>query len=138
MSDQMLIQAAAKAMRITPAEKDRKPDRHKDGTVSAINQDGSYQVVLDGSPESIKCRAMCTAMVGDRVSVCIRQDSMYDAMGRLGGDLGGGGSGGGGSSGFFTLEVDEEGDLYAIYEDGSTPPTFSLAENGDLYYIIRE
>lgn len=93
MSDQMLVKAAAKSLRINPVEKDKKPDRHKDGTVRAVNSDGTYAVVLDEAPETpITCVPYCTAMVGDRVAVVLRSDGVYMALGRQGGDLGGGGT----------------------------------------------
>lgn len=94
MSDQMLIKAAASSLRITPVEKDKKPDRHKDGTVRIVNSDGTYLVALDEAPETpIACVPYCTAMVGDRVAVVLRSDGVYMAIGRLGGDLGGGDEG---------------------------------------------
>ena len=90
MSDQMLAKAAAKSLRITPAEKDRKPDRHKEGTVRSVNSDGNYLVALDESPEThISCAPYCAANVGDRVTVVLRSDGVNTAIGRLGGDLGG-------------------------------------------------
>lgn len=47
-------------------------------------------------------------------------------------------SGGSGGTGFFTLEVDEDGNLYAIYDDGDEPPSFELDSDGNLYYVIEE
>lgn len=43
------------------------------------------------------------------------------------------------TSGYFALEVNSEnGDLYCVTEEGTTAPTFSLDEKGDLYYEIKE
>lgn len=92
MSDQMLIKAAAKSLRINPVEKDKKPDRNRDGTVRAVNTDGTYAVALDDAPDTpITCMPYCTAMVGDRVAVVLRSDGVCVATGRLGGEVGGGG-----------------------------------------------
>ena len=45
--------------------------------------------------------------------------------------------GGGGSAGPLWLEVDENGDLYAYYDDGSSAPLLELDKNGDLYAIFN-
>lgn len=37
---------------------------------------------------------------------------------------------------YFTLTIDESGDLYAICDDSNTPPDFELDENGDLYLTL--
>lgn len=81
-----LKRAAEKALRIGPADKDKKPDGHKDGTVVSINQDGSYMVAFDDASEPIKCRALCTAYIGDRVLVVIKANGQCDAIGRVGGE----------------------------------------------------
>lgn len=47
------------------------------------------------------------------------------------------GSGGSTSTGFFAMEVDEQGNLYAIYDDGTRPPSFEFSEDGNLYYILE-
>lgn len=39
------------------------------------------------------------------------------------------------ANGFFTLEVDGNGDLYVVTADGTTPPNFELDGNGNLYLI---
>lgn len=42
-------------------------------------------------------------------------------------------------SGLFTLSVDETGDLYTAYADGSTPPEFEYdAATGNVYYVTPE
>lgn len=47
-------------------------------------------------------------------------------------------SGGGSTSvGFFAVEVDEQGNLYAIYDDGTRPPSFEFSEDGNLYYVLE-
>lgn len=65
-------------------------DVHVYGSVRAINADGSYEVQLNASSVTTKCTACCTAIVGDRVLVCIKADGRCAAIGRVGGDLGGG------------------------------------------------
>lgn len=43
------------------------------------------------------------------------------------------------AQGLFALEVDSNGDLYLLYEDGTTPPTFEYdSATGNLYYVIEE
>lgn len=56
-----------------------------DGTVKAVNADGSYDVVFDGSAEATRCTPRCTAGVGDRMLAVIRTDGRCEAVGRLGG-----------------------------------------------------
>ena len=45
------------------------------------------------------------------------------------------------ASGFFTLQVDPNGDLYAVYADTATvleaPVSYDPA-TGDLYYMIND
>lgn len=37
----------------------------------------------------------------------------------------------------FGFEVDSAGDLYCVYQDGSTPPNFEYeSATGDLYLIV--
>ena len=39
----------------------------------------------------------------------------------------------------FGLEVDSSGNLYAIYEDGSTPPNFDYdSATGNLYLVVDD
>ena len=39
----------------------------------------------------------------------------------------------------FALQVDANGNLYAYYPDGSTPPQFEYEKNtGNLYLVINE
>ena len=38
-------------------------------------------------------------------------------------------------SGLFTLSGDADGNLYAYYADGSTPPSFEVDTSGNIYYI---
>lgn len=45
---------------------------------------------------------------------------------------------GGGSSGIFAMEVDGDGNLYVVYENGGGVPSFELDESGNLYYVIEE
>ena len=41
-------------------------------------------------------------------------------------------------SGMFTLSGDEDGNLWAYYADGDTPPEFETDENGNIYYITPD
>lgn len=41
-------------------------------------------------------------------------------------------------SGLFTLSGDEDGNLYAYYADGSTPPQFEVDDTGNIYYITPD
>lgn len=41
-------------------------------------------------------------------------------------------------SGMFTLAGDAEGNLWAHYADGSTPPQFETNLNGDIYYLTPD
>ena len=42
------------------------------------------------------------------------------------------------TNGFFTLSIDENGDLYCYYNDADNPPTFELDDNGDLYFVVAD
>ena len=42
------------------------------------------------------------------------------------------------TNGFFTLSVDDNGDLLCHYTDTSTPPTFNLDDSGDLYIVVPD
>jgi hypothetical protein len=47
------------------------------------------------------------------------------------------GSYGGGGYGFYSLEVDEDGNLWANYPDGDAAPPFEYdAETGNLYIEV--
>lgn len=65
-------------------------DRHAQGLVRAIHDDGAFEVLLPGAVETTRCGNYCSAMVGDIVAVVIRSDGSCAAIGRLGGDIGGG------------------------------------------------
>lgn len=41
-------------------------------------------------------------------------------------------------SGMFTLAGDANGDLWAYYAEGSTPPEFDVDENNNIYYITPD
>ena len=41
-------------------------------------------------------------------------------------------------SGMFTLAGDANGDLWAYYAEGSTPPAFEVDENNNIYYITPD
>lgn len=39
----------------------------------------------------------------------------------------------------FQLEVDTDGNLYAVYADGTTPPDFEYdASTGNLYLVVQD
>ncbi len=43
------------------------------------------------------------------------------------------------TTGYYVLEVDSAtGDLYCVTEEGVTVPTFSMDEDGNIYYEIKE
>lgn len=43
------------------------------------------------------------------------------------------------AEGLYAFEVESNGDLYLLYEDGTTPPTFEYdSATGNLYYVIEE
>lgn len=42
------------------------------------------------------------------------------------------------SSGWFTLAGDDEGNLWAYYNDTDTPPQFETDEDGNIYYITPD
>lgn len=62
------------------------------GQVRAVNSDGSFEVLLPGDVQPVRCGNYCSANVGDVVAVVRRTDGKCDAIGRLGGEIGGGGS----------------------------------------------
>lgn len=41
-------------------------------------------------------------------------------------------------SGFFTLSVDENGDLWAHYADSDTAPPVELDSDGNIYYTVPD
>ena len=42
-------------------------------------------------------------------------------------------------SGLFTLEIDVDGNLFAVYPDGTIPPKFEYnADTGALYFITDD
>lgn len=85
--DQSLKQLATQALRINPKERDRKPDAHKFGIVKSINEDGSYQVLLDDAPDTpIRCITLCNANAKDRVVVLVTSSDDHVVIGRKGGD----------------------------------------------------
>ena len=42
------------------------------------------------------------------------------------------------TSGFFTLSVDENGDLWAHYADSDSAPPVELDSNGNIYYTVPD
>lgn len=38
----------------------------------------------------------------------------------------------------FSLEMDEQGNIYAVYADGATPPQFELEADGKLYLVVPD
>lgn len=44
-----------------------------------------------------------------------------------------------GIAGVFTLQVDADGNLYAVYPDGTVPPEFEFeSATGNLYLIVPD
>ena len=71
----------------------RPADEHRYGIVRSVNEDGSYEVLLDGDVQTSRCAKYGTALVGDRVLAVTKKDGRNDLIGRLGGEIGGGGGG---------------------------------------------
>lgn len=73
--------------------------------------------------------------VNDFVMVVAFNNDFTDGMVLAESSVSEGGSGGG--YGFYSLEVDEDGNLWANYVDGDSPPPFEYdAETGDLYFEV--
>lgn len=70
----------------------RPADEHRYGIVRSVNEDGSYEVLLDGDVQTSRCAQYGTAIVGDRVLAVTKKDGRNDLIGRLGGEIGGGGT----------------------------------------------
>lgn len=70
----------------------RPQDSHRWAPVESVNEDGSYQVRLNGSSVSTRCSPGCIAEAGDVVLVLITADGKCVAVSRLGGEIGGGGA----------------------------------------------
>lgn len=66
---------------------EREHDSHSFATVTAVNQDGSYQVAFNGSASSTRAAKCCNADAGDRV-LCLISHGQVSAVGRVGGDGG--------------------------------------------------
>ena len=49
----------------------RAPDRHRWGTVKAVNADGTLEVSLNASATTTTCSKTCEAAKGDRVLVLV-------------------------------------------------------------------
>lgn len=67
----------------------RPADEHRYGIVRSVNEDGSYEVLLDGDVQTSRCAQYGTALVGDRVLAVTKKDGRNDLIGRLGGEIGG-------------------------------------------------
>ena len=63
----------------------RPADEHRYGIVRSVNEDGSYEVLLDGDVQTSRCAQYGTALVGDRVLAVTKKDGRNDLLGRLGG-----------------------------------------------------
>ena len=66
--------------------KKQKTDSHAYGEVKSINQDGTYNVSLNGSQTTVKCARLCGAEVGDTVYVTIMKNGFSVVTDCLGGD----------------------------------------------------
>ena len=64
----------------------RPADEHRYGIVRSVNEDGSYEVLLDGDVQTSRCAQYGTALVGDRVLAVTKKDGINDLLGRLGGE----------------------------------------------------
>lgn len=68
-----------------------KTDYHAYGYVESVNDDGSYQVRLDGASIATRCANTCTASAGDRALVLVKSDGKCAVVGRVGGTVSTGG-----------------------------------------------
>lgn len=75
---------AEKALRIKPSD-DLGSDYHTYGSIESVNEDGSYQVRLDGASNATRCANTCTAYAGDRALVLVKSDGKCAVVGRVGG-----------------------------------------------------
>lgn len=67
-------------------EKKAKSDTHSYGEVKSINQDGSYNVALNGANITTRCARLVGAKVGDTVFVTIMKNGFAVVTNTLGGD----------------------------------------------------
>ena len=81
---------AEKALRIKPSD-DLGSDYHTYGSIESVNEDGSYQVRLDGASNATRCANTCTASTGDRALVLVKSDGKCAVVGRVGGTVSTGG-----------------------------------------------
>ena len=81
---------AEKALRIKPSD-DLGSDYHTYGSIESVNEDGSYQVRLDGSSNATRCANTCTVSAGDRALVLVKSDGKCAVVGRVGGTVSTGG-----------------------------------------------
>lgn len=81
---------AEKALRIKPSD-DLGSDYHTYGSIESVNEDGSYQVRLDGASNATRCANTCTAYAGDRALVLVKSDGKCAVVGRVGGTVSTGG-----------------------------------------------
>lgn len=63
-------------------------DQHLYGSIWSVNSDGSYEVVLNGGTETVKCAPLCLAEAGDRVMCVLQTNGRVAAIARLKGDYG--------------------------------------------------
>lgn len=81
---------AERALRIKPSD-DLGSDYHTYGSIESVNEDGSYQVRLDGASNATRCANTCTASTGDRALVLVKSDGKCAVVGRVGGTVSSGG-----------------------------------------------
>lgn len=103
----------------------RPADEHRYGIVRSVNDDGSYEVLLDGDVQTSRCAQYGTALVGDRVLAVTKKDGRNDLIGRLGGEIGGGGGSVAGQI-FAYAGVDEPSG--ALLCDGSAVSRLAYSE----------
>lgn len=67
-------------------DKQARGDTHAYGEVMAINEDGTYQVSLNGSDTTVRCARLTGAKVGDTVMVTLLKNGYAVVTGCVGGD----------------------------------------------------
>jgi microcystin-dependent protein len=119
---------AEKALRIKPSD-DLGSDYHTYGSIESVNEDGSYQVRLDGASNATRCANTCTAYAGDRALVLVKSDGKCAVVGRVGGTVSTGGpKGDPGANGKDGRGIKSTAVTYQASASGTEAPTGTWSE----------
>lgn len=119
---------AEKALRIKPSD-DLGSDYHTYGSIESVNEDGSYQVRLDGASNATRCANTCTAYAGDRALVLVKSDGKCAVVGRVGGTVSTGGpKGDPGANGKDGRGIKSTAVTYQAPASGTEAPTGTWSE----------